>query len=228
MLILTSYLRRSSAMAIDFPASPTVGLKHPPTPVADVPQYTWDGEKWVTGIAGGSAFVSKAGDTMSGPLVLPANPTQPLQAATKQYVDAGGLGSTFVNMGGGRSFDVAVPTGATRAKFDGIVIPGSATNLVLLMQCSITPGVFLNANADYAISGFSHLSLVTPTAVSGASGAQGHPGFQLGAGNTVVNYAIIFDGQFVVKRANTTGRFSGDFRSVVNNVNGITHSFYQG
>jgi hypothetical protein len=30
----------------------------------------------------------KAGDTMTGPLVLPADPTTALQAATKQYVDA--------------------------------------------------------------------------------------------------------------------------------------------
>ena len=31
--------------------------------------------------------VAKAGDTMTGPLVLPGDPTQNLQAATKQYVD---------------------------------------------------------------------------------------------------------------------------------------------
>ena len=34
-----------------------------------------------------SAFLQKAGDTMSGPLVLAADPAAPLQAATKQYVD---------------------------------------------------------------------------------------------------------------------------------------------
>ena len=32
--------------------------------------------------------VSKSGDTMTGPLTLSGNPTQPLEAATKQYVDA--------------------------------------------------------------------------------------------------------------------------------------------
>lgn len=32
--------------------------------------------------------VAKAGDTMTGPLVLPADPTTALQAATKQYVDS--------------------------------------------------------------------------------------------------------------------------------------------
>jgi trimeric autotransporter adhesin len=33
-------------------------------------------------------YVLRAGDTMTGPLVLPADPTAPLQAAEKQYVDA--------------------------------------------------------------------------------------------------------------------------------------------
>jgi hypothetical protein len=43
-------------------------------------------------------FVEKAGDTMTGPLVLPADPTTPNQAADKHYVDvniagaAAGLG----------------------------------------------------------------------------------------------------------------------------------------
>src|SRR5262245_66634927 len=37
--------------------------------------------------------VAKAGDTMTGPLVLPADPTAALQAATKQYVDGKFLGS---------------------------------------------------------------------------------------------------------------------------------------
>src|SRR5271165_6271311 len=36
---------------------------------------------------GSGSFVSKAGDTMSGPLTLPADPTAPGQAADKHYVD---------------------------------------------------------------------------------------------------------------------------------------------
>ena len=39
-------------MALDFPSSPTVGQKHPATPIVGVPNYTWDGEKW-TSIAPG-------------------------------------------------------------------------------------------------------------------------------------------------------------------------------
>lgn len=36
---------------------------------------------------GSGNFVSKAGDTMSGPLTLPADPVSPNQSATKHYVD---------------------------------------------------------------------------------------------------------------------------------------------
>ena len=36
---------------------------------------------------GAGSFVSKAGDTMNGPLILPNDPTAPAQAARKQYVD---------------------------------------------------------------------------------------------------------------------------------------------
>lgn len=50
---------------------------------------------WHSLVAGDVGAVAKAGDTMSGPLVLPSDPTTALQAATKQYVDAhaGGGGS---------------------------------------------------------------------------------------------------------------------------------------
>jgi hypothetical protein len=47
-----------------------------------------------------SPYVLKAGDTMTGPLVLPADPVSPLQAADKNYVDenvaalSGGIGQT--------------------------------------------------------------------------------------------------------------------------------------
>jgi hypothetical protein len=35
-------------MALDFPTSPSVGQKFPASPIANVPTYTWDGEKWTT------------------------------------------------------------------------------------------------------------------------------------------------------------------------------------
>jgi len=42
------------------------------------------------GGGGGSNFVLKSGDSMTGTLSLPANPTSPMQASTKQYVDLSG------------------------------------------------------------------------------------------------------------------------------------------
>jgi hypothetical protein len=48
-------------MALDFPASPTVGQKYPQPAVSGVPVYTWDGEKWTTlGGAIGSTGASDA------------------------------------------------------------------------------------------------------------------------------------------------------------------------
>jgi len=82
-------------MAFDFPASPANGQVFTSGGVS----YIWNGQGWVQQGAPGSVDksyvdtadalkVAKAGDTMSGPLVLPADPTLALQAAPKQYVDA--------------------------------------------------------------------------------------------------------------------------------------------
>ena len=48
----------------------------------------------LTGVvpADASPYVEKAGDTMTGPLVLPGDPTSGLQATTKNYVDAADAG----------------------------------------------------------------------------------------------------------------------------------------
>ncbi len=61
-------------------------------------------------------YVLKAGDTMTGPLVLPADPTSPLQAADKHYVDinvsasAGGLAQKVSLLPSGTQI-VSQPTG---------------------------------------------------------------------------------------------------------------------
>jgi hypothetical protein len=52
-------------MALDFPASPTVGQKYPQPPVAGVPVYTWDGEKWATN----SALAASAAPATAVPLM---------------------------------------------------------------------------------------------------------------------------------------------------------------
>src|SRR5580698_1592117 len=68
---------------IDFPASPTVGQQFTAANVT----WTWDGTKWTAaGISG--PFLPLTGGTLTGPLALAADPTIPLGASTKEYVDA--------------------------------------------------------------------------------------------------------------------------------------------
>ena len=69
---------------IDFPNSPTVGQQFTAAGVT----WVWDGTKW-TASGLGTAYLPLAGGTMTGPVVLAADPAANLQAATKQYVDAG-------------------------------------------------------------------------------------------------------------------------------------------
>ena len=57
----------------------------------------------------GSPYVEKAGDTMTGPLVLPADPATPNQAADKNYVDA-----NVASVAGGLAGKVALLPSATQ------------------------------------------------------------------------------------------------------------------
>jgi hypothetical protein len=68
----------------DFPNTPTNG-QQVTGPNGAV--YTWDGTKWTTSTAT-APYVLKAGDTMTGALVLPANASAALQAVPKQQLDA--------------------------------------------------------------------------------------------------------------------------------------------
>jgi hypothetical protein len=73
-------------MAFDFPLTPTVGDEYTLNGVS----YVWTGETWdvKSTTTAMTDYVLKAGDTMTGPLVLPAAMPTALQHAThKQYVD---------------------------------------------------------------------------------------------------------------------------------------------
>jgi hypothetical protein len=77
-------------LAFDFPANPPVGTAFTPPGTSII--YHWNGVAWLRGSSGSVAapadYVLKAGDTMTGPLTLNADPATPMVAATKQYVDA--------------------------------------------------------------------------------------------------------------------------------------------
>jgi hypothetical protein len=70
---------------LDFPNSPTLNqVFTAPSGVA----WLWDGVKWIISTGTGATFVPNSGGTMTGLLVLSGDPTLPLGAADKQYVDA--------------------------------------------------------------------------------------------------------------------------------------------
>jgi len=87
--------------AIDFPSGAVAGQVFT-TPNGAV--YVYDGAKWVAQPSS-NAFLPLSGGTLSGPLILNADPTAALGAATKQYSDqklplAGGTMTGPVNLKG--------------------------------------------------------------------------------------------------------------------------------
>jgi hypothetical protein len=69
-------------VAIDFPSNPTTGQQFTAAGIT----WIWDGSKWTTSGSGGP-YLPFSGGTLTGPLILAADPTVPLGASTKQYVD---------------------------------------------------------------------------------------------------------------------------------------------
>ena len=67
-----------------FSAAPSV-----PTPLAATDAVNKAYVDAAVANVGSGSYVQKAGDTMSGPLTLPADPTSPYQASTRHYVDNG-------------------------------------------------------------------------------------------------------------------------------------------
>jgi hypothetical protein len=123
---------------IDFPVNPTIGQQFTTAGVT----WTWDGFKWtLTPPPTAVAYLPLAGGVMTGALTLAADPTLPLQAATKEYVD------TAVAAGGGGGGGGGLPlTGGT------LTGPLAGTSATFSGQVSGASGVFtgmVNA-ASYA------------------------------------------------------------------------------
>lgn len=75
-------------MAFDFPSAPVPGQIY----TLGTATYEWNGYAWMASAGGstplpGGTYVLRAGDTMTGFLTLSGQPTAPLHAATKAYVD---------------------------------------------------------------------------------------------------------------------------------------------
>jgi hypothetical protein len=91
--------------AIDFPSNPTTGQTFTAANVT----WSWDGFKWVAASGSQGVFLPVTGGTLTGPLILNADPTVPLGAATKQYTDnslapyalTATVNATFLPLAGG-------------------------------------------------------------------------------------------------------------------------------
>ncbi len=91
-------------------------------------------------------YVLRSGDTMTGPLVLSGNPTDALQASTKEYVDnkAAASGQTFAagsTTNNGSTLAYGLNFASVRKTGDGefqiyFIAPASSSDYVV----SVTPG----------------------------------------------------------------------------------------
>jgi hypothetical protein len=87
-------------MGINFPNAPTTNQLYPQPPVAGLPVYRWDGQKWTTqGAPATRTPVYTDGSTpMTAQLTLVAPPVNSTDAAAKSYVD-GNVSSALHDVG---------------------------------------------------------------------------------------------------------------------------------
>ena len=114
---------------IDFPASPTLGQTFTAAGVT----WTWDGTKW-TATGASVAYLPLTGGTLTGPVVLAADPTANLQAATKQYADAGVSAAVAAIRYG----DNRVINGDMRINQRGVTNSAAGGYTVDRWQCTVT------------------------------------------------------------------------------------------
>lgn len=136
----------------------------PPGPVPEAPS---DGKAYGRGSSVWTATVKLAGDTMTGPLVLSADPTNVLGAATKQYVDGKVIAPATVApvMDGAAAVGVAVkyaredhvhPTDTSRAAASAIPVAATAAE-------------YLQGNAAKFLTGGAAWTAAVPVALVDAA-----------------------------------------------------------
>ena len=133
-----------------------------------------------------SPYVLKAGDTMTGPLVLPADPVSATQAADKNYVDEsvaalnGGLGQVVSTLPSATQV-VAQPTGTqlevnnlNGVKYASQYVSGRGNNGIANAVASpnCTNGCEVKAEQDYTNESYSTASLNSQTHVKDTRGGR--------------------------------------------------------
>jgi len=140
--------------------------------------------QWVQAVAtpaiDSSVFVNKAGDTMGGPLTLPADPAAALQAAPKQYVDAvrayaapyDAIAYSGMQINGSmevsqeRGIGGTTVTNASAAIADVFRVDIAGTGTVGIQQQTVAP------------PGFTNSVLLNCTAINTLAGATDHQWFE--------------------------------------------------
>jgi hypothetical protein len=115
-------------MAFNFPNAPTTDQLYPQPPIAGLPVYRWDGEKWT--VKGASSIpktpVYTDGSTpMSSPLTLVSPPVNPAHASAKLYVDS--AIASIPSPAGSVRYDVAQSLSSTQKTQAQVNINAQAT-----------------------------------------------------------------------------------------------------
>jgi hypothetical protein len=94
-------------MALDFPsAGLTIGQKFPASPIAGVPTYSWDGQKWTTStgpVATKTSVFTDGSTAMTAQLTLSGDPVNPTDAADKHYVDNAAVAGGYMKVAGNQT-----------------------------------------------------------------------------------------------------------------------------
>ena len=178
---------------------------------------------------GSGSFVSKAGDTMSGPLTLPGSPTSPNQAATKNYVDLSSASKADLTAGLVPVSELGTGPANNSACLHGDSTwggcgTGTGTGLTPGMQAIKYATDFnwsQNNSADLSVAGAKTLTLATcPTGVSASE-----PQYYIYISGTGTAEAVLVTGgtcagnnlagtlQFTTANAHTSGYTIGSASS---------------
>jgi len=100
----------------------------PPGPPGGLGEAPTDGKLYGRSSSAWTAGVKLAGDTMTGPLLMAANPTAPLGTATKQYVDAGNAAVTTAFQSADTALDNAALKKAGGTMTGALTLAGDPAN----------------------------------------------------------------------------------------------------
>ena len=139
-------------MALDFPASPSIGQKFPSSPIVGIPSYTWDGEKWTTAVG-----------TASGGLAVLYDKAQSLTALNQQQARQNIYAAPFdamaysgLQINGGFEVNQEGVASSVNNKYfcDGWQLIGVGTMSVTATQVSVTniPGFLAQAQFTVGIA----------------------------------------------------------------------------